>query len=263
MNMKKNENPNPINGKGKVVGLVLCFAAVIVMVGVYTFNSYQRKLDEELTKSKQLAESIAEEENQETTANDIVNEADTEDEEGDDIGTDGTSSGSGETGLDGGTATDNATGDALAGQETGGYATSAAFGEESILDWPASGSIVLDYSMDHTIYFPTLAEYKYNPALVITGTVGEEILAGASGTVTSVDQTAQTGVTVTLDLGNGYTAVYGQLKEVPVSVGEYVSRGSLIGYLSEPTKYYSSEGPNLYFAMTKDGVAINPMDFME
>ena len=26
-------------------------------------------------------------------------------------------------------------------------------------------------------------------------------------------------------MGNGYTAVYGQLKEVPVSVGDYVGAG--------------------------------------
>ena len=44
---------------------------------------------------------------------------------------------------------------------------------------------------------------------------------------------AQTGNTVTMDLGNGYEAVYGQLKEVPVQEGNYVEQGELVGYLSE------------------------------
>ena len=63
-------------------------------------------------------------------------------------------------------------------------------------------------------------------------------------------------------MGNGYTAVYGQLKEVPLQIGDYVGAGELIGYVSEPTKYYSVEGANLYFEVQKDGVPVNPLDFM-
>ena len=152
------------------------------------------------------------------------------------------------------------------GQQAEGTAAGAAdvwFSEDSILDWPASGAVIMNYSMDQTIYFSTLDQYKYNPALVIAGKVGENIGAAAPGVVTSVEQDAQTGLTVTLDMGNGYSAVYGQLKEVPVAVGDYVAKGQIVGYLSEPTKYYTLEGPNLYFKVTKDGEPVNPMDFME
>ena len=38
---------------------------------------------------------------------------------------------------------------------------------------------------------------------------------------------AQTGNTVTMDLGNGYEAVYGQLKEVTVQEGNYVEQGEV------------------------------------
>ena len=81
--------------------------------------------------------------------------------------------------------------------------------------------------------------------------------------MTNVEQDAQTGLTVTLDMGNGYSAVYGQLKEVPVQIGDYVEKGQIVGYLSEPTKYFSMEGPNLYFEVLKDEVPVNPLDFME
>ena len=66
--------------------------------------------------------------------------------------------------------------------------------------------------MDQTIYFSTLDQYKYNPALIIGGEVGTEVTASARGIVKSVEVNAQTGNTVTMDLGNGYEAVYGQLK---------------------------------------------------
>ena len=63
-------------------------------------------------------------------------------------------------------------------------------------------------------------------------------------------------------MGNGYECLYGQLKEVPLKVGDYVNAGDVVGYLSEPTKYYSVEGCNLYFELRKDGQPVNPMDFM-
>ena len=127
----------------------------------------------------------------------------------------------------------------------------------------ASGAVLINYSMDKTVYFATLEQYKYNPALIVGGEVGEMIGASAPGVVTNIEQEAQTGLTVTLDMGNGYSAIYGQLKEVPLEVGSYVNTGETIGYLSEPTKYFATEGANLYFEVQKDGVPVNPMDFME
>ena len=116
--------------------------------------------------------------------------------------------------------------------------------------------------MDKTVYFKTLDQYKYNPALVISGAVGDQVLSVAKGLVKSIDVTAQTGTTVTVDLGNGFEAIYGQLKEVPVKVGDYVETKTVLGYLSEPTKYYSAEGCNLYFEMRKNGEPINPLEYL-
>ena len=58
-----------------------------------------------------------------------------------------------------------------------------------------------------------------------------------------------------MELGSGYQAVYGQLKDLCVEEGDTVTEGTVIGYVSAPTKYYSKEGNNLYFAMKKDGQA--------
>lgn len=146
---------------------------------------------------------------------------------------------------------------------TGDNTSGVWFSEDSILEWPASGAVIMSYSMDQTVFFQTLEQYKYNPALIVGGEVGETIGASAAGIVTNIEQTAQTGTTVTLDMGNGYTAVYGQLKEVPVSAGDYVGTGETVGYLSEPTKYYSVEGPNLYFEVLKDGEPVDPTNYME
>lgn len=240
--MNNNEKQSFLKGKGAAVAMVVCFVAVIALVGTFTFRNYQNKLEQQLAQADQKTEEMTKEKTEETTTNDIVlPEAENETE---DIETEETPETEGT-------------------EETAGSSMNVWFDENSTLDWPASGAVLIDYSMDKTVYFPTLEQYRYNPALIIGGEVGEVIHAAQEGIVSSVKQDAQTGLTVTLDMGNGYSATYGQLKEVPVEIGAYVNKGQILGYLSEPTKYYSVEGANLYFELLKDGIPLNPLDYME
>lgn len=137
------------------------------------------------------------------------------------------------------------------------------FEEGQELVWPLEGNVLLNYSMDATIYFPTLDQYQYNPAVIIGGDVNSKVYVVAKGKITDISTNEVTGCTVTQDLGDGYSAVYGQLKEVNFAVGDMVQAGQVIGYVSEPTKYYSVEGSNLYFKLLKDGEPVNPLDYFE
>lgn len=137
------------------------------------------------------------------------------------------------------------------------------FSAESVLGWPLQGDVILNYSMDQTVFFPTLEQYKYNPAIIIAGKVNDPVKAAATGKITDISANEETGMTVTMDLGDGYSAVYGQLKEVLYKEGAIVEAGNAIGYIAEPTKYYSVEGSNLYFALKKDDEPADPMQFME
>lgn len=138
-----------------------------------------------------------------------------------------------------------------------------AFSNEEALMWPSAGTILIDYSMDASVYFPTLNQYKYNPALIIGSETGNQVIASAKGIVESISIDEETGNTVVLNIGNGYKLTYGQLKEIAVSQGSVAEKGALLGYVSEPTKYYSEEGSNLYFAMTQDGKAVDPVLYLE
>jgi len=131
------------------------------------------------------------------------------------------------------------------------------------LTWPVDGKVLIDYSMEQTVYFKTLQQYQCNPALIIGAEVNDEVVSACAGKITSILNDAKTGTTVTMDLGDGYEAVYGQLKEIPVATGEYVAAGQCIGYISQPSKYYSAEGANLYFELRKDGNPVNPQDFLQ
>lgn len=133
------------------------------------------------------------------------------------------------------------------------------FGDEDQLVWPIVGDVLINYSMDKTVYFPTLQQYRYNPAIVISATVGESIAAAAEGRVVSVSYDTQLGNTVVMDLGNQYELTYGQLDNITVSEGSYVVTGDIIGSVASPTKYYSTEGANVYFKLTKNGEPVNPI----
>lgn len=128
--------------------------------------------------------------------------------------------------------------------------------------WPLDGKILLPYSMNATIYFPTLDQYQYNPAMVIQGNINDRVVFIAKGKIKDIITNEETGCTVTQDLGDGYTAIYGQLKELTFDKGDDVECGQVVGYVSEPTKYYSVEGSNLYFAMEKDGKPIDPTEYL-
>ena len=139
---------------------------------------------------------------------------------------------------------------------------SLSFSEETQMEWPVNGNILLDYNMDQTVYFPTLDQYKLNPAIAVQAVEGAPVLASVPGTVYSIEENVQTGTTVTMELGSGYQAVYGQLKDLAVEEGQTIEEGAVIGYIASPTKYYSEEGSNLYFAMKKDGEPVDPIAYL-
>lgn len=136
------------------------------------------------------------------------------------------------------------------------------FSEDAKLQWPIVGNVLLNYSMDKTIYFPTLQQYKYNPSIVISATQGTSITCAANGVVKSIYKDPQTGTTVVMSLGDGYELAYGQLQDVMVEEGDFVEAGAFIAKVAAPTKYYTVEGTNVYFKLTKDGEPVNPMNYM-
>ena len=136
------------------------------------------------------------------------------------------------------------------------------FNPENGVVWPIEGTVLLDYSMDSTIFFPTLQQYQYNPAMVLSGSVNDKVYFVAKGKITSIETNEVTGCTVTQDIGDGYTVIYGQLKELNFEVGDMVESGQVVGYVSEPTKYYSVEGSNVYFQVLKDGVPVDPEEIL-
>lgn len=133
------------------------------------------------------------------------------------------------------------------------------FNEEKGLLWPVKGDVLMKYSMTKTIYFKTLAQYKYNPGLVIGAKEGTAVKAAANGRVVSVTKDDELGQMVTMEIGDEYTVIYGQLKDVSVKKGSDVKEGQTIGKIAKPTKYYAEEGSNLYLQVKEGEETVDPM----
>lgn len=137
------------------------------------------------------------------------------------------------------------------------------FSDEESLVWPIVGNIIINYSMDKSVYFPTLDQFKYSSAVVVSAKEGEQITAATDAVITNIYQDNELGNVVEMDLGDGFCLTYGQLHDIAVSTGQYVTTGQLIAQAGTPTKYYSVEGCNVYFKLTKDGEPVNPMTYLE
>ena len=136
------------------------------------------------------------------------------------------------------------------------------FGENSVLMWPIAGNIVMNYSMDSTVLHKTLGTYKTNPAINISAEIGTNVGAAASGIVQSIYDSEETGTTMVIAVGSGYVTTYGLLDNLAVEEGDSVTAGQVIGTVGAPTAYYVEEGPNVYFAVSKDGTPIDPTEYL-
>lgn len=282
-----NNKRAPKKRRGAKIGMAVCMAVAVVLTGVYTFQQYKSNVKNEMAKIEEESRQELEE-YQSADAGDVINDS-TDDvteegvsdfsgsgisEEAEDpasSGTDaadngtasgGTTSQSGTSGTDSTANAVDSDSSTIDSAETAGAGSEINFSEGDKLIWPVSGAVLMNYSMDKTVYFATLEEYKYNPALIIGGAVNDQVISAGKGIVKSIDKTPQEGTTVTVDMGNGYEAIYGQLQNVQVKTGDSVEAKTVLGYLAEPTRYYSVEGCNLYFEFRKDGQPIDPLQYL-
>ena len=282
-----NNKRAPKKRRGAKIGLAVCMAAAVVLTGVYTFQQYKSNVKNEMAKIEEESRQELEE-YQSADAGDVINdstddvteegvsdfsgsgiseEAEDPESSGTDAADNGTASG-GLSSQNNGTATDQSSDvtvpdtASIDSAETAGGGSGINFSEEDKLIWPVSGAVLMNYSMNKTVYFATLEEYKYNPALIIGGAVNDQVISAGKGIVKSIDKTPQEGTTVTVDMGNGYEAIYGQLQNVQVKTGDSVEAKTVLGYLAEPTRYYSVEGCNLYFEFRKDGQPVDPLQYL-
>ncbi len=135
------------------------------------------------------------------------------------------------------------------------------FTSATVMTKPVGGDIIKPFSMEQSIYFETLDQYRYHPGIMICAKDGDKVYACADAKIKEIGKTDKLGEYISLDLGNGYEAVYGQLKDILVKTDEFVKKDQQIASVNDTTIYYQKEGTHLYMELRKDGEPINPADF--
>lgn len=130
---------------------------------------------------------------------------------------------------------------------------------EARLNWPVLGEVVMDYSMDRTVYDKTLDQYRTNDTLCIAAPGGTPVKAAAEGVVTHVGYSRTEGNEVVIDSGNGWTTTYSQLQDgVLVKEGDIVKDGQVLGGVASPSIYKVILGNHLGLKIVKDDQPIDP-----
>lgn len=145
----------------------------------------------------------------------------------------------------------------------GAAKTSLTYDGKKKLSWPVKGNVILPFSMETTVYFETLDQYKCNPGMLIEAKKGQKIKTPAKCKVREVKQDEEYGTMVVFDLGNEYTFICGQLKAVTVKQGDVLESGEVFAKAAEPTDYYTLEGNHIYVEMLHKEIPINPINYFE
>lgn len=133
----------------------------------------------------------------------------------------------------------------------------------------AIGAVLDDYTVDigfsgsELVFNPTMQHWATHEGIDLLAPEGSSVYCAFDGTVKSVDEDTFYGTTVVISHDGGYETTYRLLDEVSVKTGETVKQGDKIGVVSGEALAEIAQGAHLHLELTKDGVRVNPADFMQ
>ncbi len=129
----------------------------------------------------------------------------------------------------------------------------------------SSALLTNEYAMDHLIYSVTLDQYMTHSGIDIEAPEDTQVVAMAAGCVTGVytDDRYGKSVEVTHSDGSGLVSVYSNLStNEMVEVGDTVKAGQIIGGVGSAGLFEALEPAHLHLEMLKDGVYVNPQEYI-
>lgn len=127
---------------------------------------------------------------------------------------------------------------------------------------PLDGTTVTVFSMTELMYDETMDDWRTHNGLDIQAGDGDAVKTAAAGEVVTVSHDELMSTTVVIRHSDGYVTTYASLQsDPPVSQGQSVGAGDIIGYVgTAPAE--SSMGPHLHFAVSRDGLLIDPQEYV-
>ncbi len=122
--------------------------------------------------------------------------------------------------------------------------------------WPLQGRISSAFGWRNI----SVAGNRFHGGIDIAAPSGTAIRAARGGVVTRSGWVGAYGYLVVLDHGAGWETRYAHLSRIDVRVGERVAQGAVVGLVGSTG---ASTGPHLHFEIRRDGLALDPLAYLE
>lgn len=109
-------------------------------------------------------------------------------------------------------------------------------------------------------WHPILGGRHPHMGVDLAGAVGTPIHATADGVIGRADWFGGYGLYVQIEHGGQMETRYGHMSRLNVAAGQFVHRGDVIGYIGTTGR---TTGPHLHYEVRVDGVAVNPLPYMQ
>ncbi len=131
------------------------------------------------------------------------------------------------------------------------------------LQKPVSGEILQEAAVDHLTYNPTTRDWRTHEGMDLAAELSAPVCAAAAGTVYTIYEDEQLGMTVVLQHDEGYTTHYSNLsEEIPVTVGQKLSAGETLGTVGQTACVEQAVQSHVHFAVYLNSKALDPADFL-
>jgi murein DD-endopeptidase MepM/ murein hydrolase activator NlpD len=136
---------------------------------------------------------------------------------------------------------------------------------DSTLAWPVTKNYIT--STFHDPDYPYRKIIGEHSGIDIRAAQGSTLYAAADGYVAKVKYDGSKAYAYIMIIhGNGLSTVYGHVSAVNVSVDQYVVKGQIIGKTGGTPGTTGagsfSSGPHLHFEVRKDGIPVNPLNYL-
>ncbi len=123
--------------------------------------------------------------------------------------------------------------------------------------WPVTGFVSSGFGWRAALFGG--GGGHFHKGLDISNQVGTTIVAPAQGKVTMAGPDGAYGNSVEIDHGAGIVTKYGHMQRCAVTVGTWVKRGEVIGYIGTTGR---TTGPHLHYEVHLNGVPVDPMRYI-
>ena len=120
--------------------------------------------------------------------------------------------------------------------------------------WPVQGGHITSYYGMR--WDPITGESYFHNALDLGSSMGTPVYAAERGRVLWSGMAGEYGNLVIIDHGGALTTRYGHLSVRSVNTGDFIARGSIIGFVGSTGR---STGPHLHFEVRINNETVNPL----